>query len=207
MIVIDERVFAIRIIDTFAIPFPGSFITCLFVTISHNVIMPRILNMLWFHISQQCGDRYATVNYIKIFIIDTNISNHTSYLTLVCELWVSVVRTLANLPTMMTSWNGNIFRATGLLWGIPWTKARDAELWCFLWSGPEPTDEQAIATLVIWDSIALIMASLQWFPHTSIWNPICKKYFSCVLTVASMIFFLKVALAIYEHSFGLHLGT
>ena len=117
MIVIDERVFAIRIIDTFAIPFPGSFITCLFVTISHNVIMPRILNMLWFHISQQCGDRYATVNYIKIFIIDTNISNHTSYLTLVCELWVSVARTLANLPTMMTSWNGNIFRATGLLWG------------------------------------------------------------------------------------------
>ena len=45
---------------------------------------------------------------------------------------------------MMTSWNGNIFRATGHLcreftghrW-IPCTKASDAELWCFLWSAPE----------------------------------------------------------------------
>ena len=42
---------------------------------------------------------------------------------------------------MMTSSNGNIFRATGLLCGefnghrwIPQTKVSDAELWCFLWS-------------------------------------------------------------------------
>ena len=42
---------------------------------------------------------------------------------------------------MMTSWNGNIFRVTGLFCGevpgprwIPRTKASDAELWCFLWS-------------------------------------------------------------------------
>ena len=42
---------------------------------------------------------------------------------------------------MMTSSNGNIFRATGHLCGeftgqrwIPHTKASDAELWCFLWS-------------------------------------------------------------------------
>ena len=42
---------------------------------------------------------------------------------------------------MMTSWNGNIFRVTGHLYGeftgprwIPRTKASDAELWCFLWS-------------------------------------------------------------------------
>ena len=42
---------------------------------------------------------------------------------------------------MLTSWNGNIFRVTGNLWGeltchrwIPRTKASDAELWCFLWS-------------------------------------------------------------------------
>ena len=40
---------------------------------------------------------------------------------------------------MMTSSNGNIFRATGPLWGeftghrwIPLTKARVVELWCFL---------------------------------------------------------------------------
>ena len=43
----------------------------------------------------------------------------------------------------MTSWNGNIFRVTGPLWGeftghrwIPLTKARDAGLWCFLLSAP-----------------------------------------------------------------------
>ena len=45
---------------------------------------------------------------------------------------------------MMTSSYGNIFRVTGPLCGeftgdrwIPRTKARDAELWCFLWSTPE----------------------------------------------------------------------
>ena len=49
---------------------------------------------------------------------------------------------------MMTSSNGNIFRVTGPLcgeftahWWIPLTKASDAELWCFLWSGPEQTVE------------------------------------------------------------------
>ena len=42
---------------------------------------------------------------------------------------------------MMTSSNGNIFRVTGSLCGeftghqwFPLTTARDAELWCFLWS-------------------------------------------------------------------------
>ena len=45
---------------------------------------------------------------------------------------------------MMTSFNGNIFRVTGAVreestghrW-IPFTKASDAELWCFLWSAPK----------------------------------------------------------------------
>ena len=45
---------------------------------------------------------------------------------------------------MMTSSNGNISSITGHLcreftghqW-IPWTKASDGELWCFLWSAPE----------------------------------------------------------------------
>ena len=47
---------------------------------------------------------------------------------------------------MMTSSNGNLFRATEPLWGestgdwwIPPTKASDAELWWFLWSAPEQT--------------------------------------------------------------------
>ena len=51
-------------------------------------------------------------------------------------------------PDMMTSSNGNIFHATGLLWGestghrwIPLTKTSDAELWCFFLSVPERTVE------------------------------------------------------------------
>ena len=57
---------------------------------------------------------------------------------------------------MVTSSNGNIFRVTGPLWGesaghrwIPFTKASDAELWCFLWSALEQTTEQTIKTPVI----------------------------------------------------------
>ena len=51
----------------------------------------------------------------------------------------------------MTSLNGNVFRVTGPLWGestghrwIPLTKTSDTELWCFLWSAPEQTEEQTI---------------------------------------------------------------
>ena len=40
------------------------------------------------------------------------------------------------------------------------TKASDAELWSFLWSAPDQTVEQAMATPVIWDAIALIMTSM-----------------------------------------------
>ena len=49
---------------------------------------------------------------------------------------------------IMTSSNGNIFRVIGPLCGeftghrsSPFTKAGDAELWCFLWSAPEYTFE------------------------------------------------------------------
>ena len=69
---------------------------------------------------------------------------------------------------MILSSNGNIFRVTGPLCGeftghrwIPLTKASDAELWC-IWSAPEQTLEQTIESLVIWDVIALIMASPWW---------------------------------------------
>ena len=71
----------------------------------------------------------------------------------------------------MTSSNGNISASlaflcrnfTGHLW-IPHTKASDAELWCFLWSAPEPTVGQTMEKPVIWDAIALTMTSLQWLP-------------------------------------------
>ena len=50
-------------------------------------------------------------------------------------------------------------RVTGHRW-IPCTKASDAELWCFLWSAPEPTVEETMETPVISDAIALIITSL-----------------------------------------------
>ena len=43
------------------------------------------------------------------------------------------------------------------------TKA--SELWCFLWSMPEQTDEHKMETPVIWDVIALIMASPYCIPY------------------------------------------
>ena len=50
---------------------------------------------------------------------------------------------------MMKSSNGNIFSITGPLWRestghrwVPFTKASDKELWCFLWSAPEQMVEQ-----------------------------------------------------------------
>ena len=45
---------------------------------------------------------------------------------------------------------------------IPLTKAGDAELWCLPRSAPQLMVEQTMGTLVIWDTIAQIMASLQW---------------------------------------------
>ena len=47
------------------------------------------------------------------------------------------------------------------------TKASDAELWSFLWSAHDQTDEQIIETPVIWDAMALIMTSLQWSTNTT----------------------------------------
>ena len=41
------------------------------------------------------------------------------------------------------------------------TKASGAELWCFLWSAPEPTVEQTMETLVIWDATEVIFFSNQ----------------------------------------------
>ena len=68
---------------------------------------------------------------------------------------------------MMASSNSNIFRVTDPLCGepsgyrwFPLTKASDAEHLCFLWSAPEQKVEQAIETLAILESIALIMPSL-----------------------------------------------
>ena len=74
---------------------------------------------------------------------------------------ISKTRDVLLYMDIMTSSNGNIFRVTGHLWGestgdrwIPLTKASNAHLWYF------SSVEQTIETLVIWDAIELIMASL-----------------------------------------------
>ena len=46
---------------------------------------------------------------------------------------------------------------------IPLTKVSHVELWCFLWCIPEQTVERTVEMPVIWDSIALIVTSLQWY--------------------------------------------
>ena len=68
---------------------------------------------------------------------------------------------------MMKSSNGSIFRVTGPLWGestgnrwIPFTKASDAELGCFILFAYGQTVQQTIQMPVIWDAIALIMTPL-----------------------------------------------
>ena len=43
---------------------------------------------------------------------------------------------------------------------IPFTNASEAEILSFLWAAPEQTFEQTIETLVIWETIALILTSV-----------------------------------------------
>ena len=96
--------------------------------------------------------------------------------------WPFVGESAGHLHMMTSSkFDENIFCVTGPLCGeftghrwIPRTKARGAELWCFLWSAPEQTVEQTIETLVIWDIIALIVTSLQWkSPHK---EPVVQRF-------------------------------
>ena len=64
---------------------------------------------------------------------------------------------------MITSWNGNVFRVHGLLWGestcqrwIPLTKDQQCRIWCFLWCQPKQTFDLP----VIWDALVLILTLL-----------------------------------------------
>ena len=91
------------------------------------------------------------------------------YTCLICMLGFIRSGNYSIFRHMMTSWNGNTFRVTGSLCGeftddrlIPLTMASDAELWCFVWSAHEPTIDQTMETLAIWDAITLIMTSLWW---------------------------------------------
>ena len=84
------------------------------------------------------------------------------------RIWLTKWYLMVNLTSLlehvwiMTSSNRNIFRATGPLWGecsghqwIYLTKTSDAELWCFLPSAPEQTDDQTYETLAIWAAIQI----------------------------------------------------
>ena len=80
---------------------------------------------------------------------------------------------------------------------IPLTKASDAELWCFLWSALEPTVEQTMETLVIWNAIMIIMTSLYLTSVASNMCAIPKNPIDIVLTHwgrATHICFSKLAI-------------
>ena len=70
----------------------------------------------------------------------------TSFYQLRISLWRHQMEAISALLALC---EGNP-PATG---GFPFTKASDAELWCFLWSAPEQTVEQTIDTPVIWDAM------------------------------------------------------
>ena len=106
----------------------------------------------------------------------------------------------------MTLSNGNILRVTDLLCGgfichrwIPRTKASDAELWWFLWSAPEPTVEQTMETPVFWDTVALIMTSLQYVEW--IW---WEQSYSRMSIFEVMLTFEMLTVRRQQHSFSTH---
>ena len=54
---------------------------------------------------------------------------------------------------------------------IPLTKARDGELWCFLWSAPKQMVVQTIETPVIWDAITerSLLIGKKYQPRAAFW--------------------------------------
>ena len=101
-----------------------------------------IVNALELRVSCTNPSKWAS-ELRNTFIID---GLRTSKMERVSKQWRHHVytndrplNTGAYIYIMMTSSNGNIFRVTGPLWGestghrwIPFTKASDTELWCFL---------------------------------------------------------------------------
>ena len=69
---------------------------------------------------------------------------------------------------------------------IPLIKATDAELWCFLWSAPEPTVEQTFKTPVIWD------------PLRSLWRH-CNESFHSLVPMYEILYAVVCTLC-WRHS-------
>ena len=96
-----------------------------------------------------------------------NVLRPMSHLSIADNVW-DCRAVWVRLTLMLTPSNGNIFRVIGPLWGestshpwIPLTKGCDGKLRYFLWSAPEQTVEQTTEKQVVWDTITLIMTSLQ----------------------------------------------
>ena len=124
----------------------------------------------------------------------------------------------------MTSSNENIFRVTDLLCGeftgqrwIPRRKASDSELWCFLWSPPEPTVEQTrrlfgTQSCSLWRHCNVAVVLLMWMnknernylnlSHTranimsicGVW----RMHFECAVTPTNLVYQVKVGHALNQ---------
>ena len=95
---------------------------------------------------------------------------------------------------MMTASNGSIFHVTGPLWGkstgyqwIPFIKASDAKLWCFLWCAPAQTVHQIIEMPVIWDAHSDV---IEWQNTFLLSEPTaCQPSIGCRLCTGRSVFF------------------
>ena len=93
------------------------------------------------------GNLIGPEHYENITIAFMNVVGYTAFVTSFPspeKVWYNFVMSPNFIHTMITSSNGNIFRATGPLCGeftgdrwIPLTKTSDTELWCLIWSAPE----------------------------------------------------------------------
>ena len=89
--------------------------------------------------------------------------------------------------------------------GFPYTKASDAELWCFIWSAPEQTIEQRIETPVIWDAIAIIMTSLWCIinTHSKIFR--IKPWYQGLYSLSGKTSYRKISWSLEAAGFGFKL--
>ena len=93
------------------------------------------MKLKWNHCMETCFWNRVQQN----MILHIAVSLHRTQAT----LWTHFAHFMPIWYFMMTSLNGNIFRVTGPLCGeftgrrwIPFIKASNVQLWCFLWSAP-----------------------------------------------------------------------
>ena len=127
-----------------------------------HVVRSILLSCHWLYVDYSIDSRPSQLNFrvwkCKGFIYPFGYENSKISVYTWESAWHMMKYVYAHYCIyIMTSSNGNIFHVTSLQsreftghrW-IPYTKASDAELWCFLWSAPEPTGEQTMETPVFW---------------------------------------------------------